>query len=82
MIQEVLAPGMENADAPYCCPEMFRVVCQLCEGLGDRAEKKIVEDLSVHRDQGIEFRGEGEDHMEVRNGEEILTAGLNPFFFP
>ena len=50
MIHEVLSPGVENADTSYLRPEMLRVVCQLCEGLGDRAEKKIVEDLPVHGD--------------------------------
>lgn len=82
MIHEVLPPGVQNADAPYPCTEMFRVVCELCESFGDRAEEKIVHDLPVHGDQGIEFQGEGEDHMEILNGQEVFTAGLYPFFFP
>ncbi len=55
MIHEVLAPGVENPDAPDLCPEMFRVLRELGEGLGDRTEKEIVQDLAVHGDQGIEF---------------------------
>ena len=82
MIHEVLAPGVQNTDTPYLCPEMFRVLCKLGKRFGDRTEKKIVQDLAVHGDQGIEFRGKGEDHMEIRDGEEIFTAGLDPFFFP
>jgi hypothetical protein len=82
MIHEVLPPGVQNADTPYPCTEMFRVVCEFCESLGDRTEKKIVQDLAVHGDQGIEFRGEGEDHMEILNGQEVLTAGFDPSFFP
>jgi len=82
MIHEVLAPGVQHTDTPYLCPEMFRVACELCEGLGDRTEKKIVQDLAVHGDQGIEFGGEGEDQMEIRDGQEILTARLDPSFFP
>ena len=82
MIHEVLAPGVQNANTPYLCPEMFRVVCEFRERFGDRTEKKIVQDLAVHGDQGIEFRGEGEDHMEILNGQEVLTAGLDPSFFP
>ena len=61
---------------------MFRVVCEFGERFGDGAEKKIVQELAVHGDQGIEFRGEGEDHMEILNGQEVLPAGLDPFFFP
>ena len=72
MIHEVLPPGVQNADTPNLCPEMFRVVCELCKGLGDRTEKEVVQDLAVQGDQGIEFRGEGEDPMEVLNGQEVL----------
>jgi len=82
MIHEVLAPSVQNSDTPDLCPEMFGVVCELGEGLGDRMEKKIVQDLAVHGDQGIEFGGESEDHMEIRDGQEVLAASLDPFFFP
>ena len=82
MIHEVLPPGVQNADTPYLCTEMFLVVCEFCESFGDRGKKKIVDDLSVHGDQGIEFRGEGEDHMEIRDGKEVLASRLDPFFFP
>jgi hypothetical protein len=82
MIPEVLAPGVQNTDTPDLCPEMFRILCELGEGLGDRMEEKIVQDLAVQGDQGIEFRGEGEDEMEILNGEEVLPAGLDPSFFP
>ena len=82
MIHEVLAPGVQNANTPDLCPEMFRVVCELRERFGDRTEEKIVKDLAVHGEQGIEFGGEGEDHMEIRDGEEVLRACLDPSFFP
>jgi hypothetical protein len=82
MIHEVLPPGMQNTDTPYLCTEMFRVVCKFGECLGDRTEKKIVHDLAVHGYQGIEFRGEGEDHMEILNRQEVLTASLDPLLFP
>ena len=82
MIHEVLTPGMQNADNPYLCAEMFRIIGEFHERLGYGAKKKIVHDLSVHRYQGIQFRGDGEDHMEVLNGKKILTAGLDPFLFP
>ena len=82
MIHEVLAPGVQNADAPYLCPEMLRVVCEFHERFGDRTEKKIVQDLAVHGDQGMEFRGEGKDHMKVRDRQEVLIASFDPSFFP
>ena len=82
MIHEVLPPSVQNADTSYFCPEMFWVFGELCEGLGDRTEKKVVQELTVHGDEGIEFRGEGEDHMEIRDGQEVLAVGLDPSFFP
>ena len=82
MIHKVLAPGVQNADNPCLCSEMFRIIYEFLDGLGNRAEKKIVDDLLVHGYQGIEFRGDSEDHMEILNGQEILTARLYPFFFP
>jgi hypothetical protein len=48
MIHEVLTPGMENADNPYLCAEMFRVIGEFRERLGCRAKKQIVQDLLVH----------------------------------
>ena len=82
MIHEVLAPGVENPDTPDLCAKTFWVLCKLRKSLGDRTEKKIIKDLAVQGDQRIEFGGEGEDEMEIRNGEEVLTAGLDPSFFP
>ena len=82
MIHEVLTPGMENADHPYLCAEMFRVIGEFRERLGCRAEKQIVQDLRVHGNQVIKFGGNGKDHMEVFNGQEVFTASLDPFFFP
>jgi hypothetical protein len=82
MIHEVLTPRMENTDHAYGCTEMFRVLGKFRECLGDRTEKKIVQDLAVHGDQGIKFRGEGEDDMEIFNGQKILPASLDPFLFP
>ena len=55
MIHEVLSPGVQNADAPYICSEMFWVVCEFHECFGDRTKKKIIQDPAVHGDQGIEF---------------------------
>jgi hypothetical protein len=35
---------------------MFRVIGKLKERLGNRAKKKIIHDLPVHGDEGIQFR--------------------------
>jgi hypothetical protein len=82
MIHEVLAPRVQNADSPYPCAKMLRIIGKLHERLGYGLEKKIIHDLPVHRYQAVQFRGDGEDHMEVLDGKKILTAGFDPFLLP
>ena len=73
---------MQKADRPDPCAKMFLVIGEFQERLRYGSKKKIVHDLSIHRDQGIQFRGDGEDHMEILDGKEVLTASLNPSLFP
>jgi hypothetical protein len=82
MIHEVLTPGMQKADSPYPCAKMFLVIGEFHERLRYGSKKKIVHDLPIHRYQGIQFRGDGEDHMEILDRKEIITARLDPFLFP
>jgi len=82
MIHKVLTPGVQNADSPYPCAKVLLVIGEFHERLGGGSEKKIVHDLPVHRYQGIQFRGNGEDHMEILDGKEILAARLDPSFLP
>ena len=49
MIQEVLPPGVQNADGPYLCAKMFLIIGEFYERLGDGAKKKIVHDLPIHQ---------------------------------
>jgi hypothetical protein len=60
---------------------MFGVLGELGEGLGGGAKKQVIQELGVHRNQGVQCGGEGEDHMEVFNGQEVLSTSLDPFFF-
>ena len=81
MIHEVLAPGMENADHSDLGAEIFGIRGELGEGLGGRAKKQVIQELRVHGNQGVQCSGEGEDHVEVFNGQEVLSASFDPFFF-
>jgi len=82
MIHKVLPPGVQNPDGPYPCAKMLRIIGEHHERLGYGLKKKIIHDLPVHRYQAIQFRGDGEDHMEVLDGQEILTAGFDPSLLP
>jgi hypothetical protein len=54
----------------------------LRERLGCRVKKQVVQELLVHGNQGIQCGGEGENPMEIFNGQKVLPASLDPFFFP
>jgi hypothetical protein len=81
MIHEVLSPGMQNTDNPYPCAKMFRIIGQFHKRLGDGTKKKIVHDLPVHRYQTIQFRGDGEDYMEILDRKKVFSTSLDPSFF-
>ena len=82
MIHKVLTPGVQNADSPYPCAKMLRIMGKFHERLGNGSEKKIVHDLPVYRYQVIQFRGDGEDHVEVLDGKKVIAASLDPSFLP
>jgi hypothetical protein len=82
MIPEVLTPGMQKADRSDPGAKIFLVMGEFHERLRYGAKEKIVHDLPIHRYQEIQFRGDGEEHMEIRHGQEVLTASLDPSFFP
>jgi hypothetical protein len=60
---------------------MLPVIGKFHKRLGDRAKKKIVHDLPIHQYQVIQFRGDGEDHMEVLDRKKILAASFDPSLF-
>jgi hypothetical protein len=35
----------------------------------------------IHNNQGIKFRGDGKDYVEVLDGQEVFIAGFYPPFF-
>lgn len=82
MIHEVLPPGMQYSYEAYLCTEMLRIMWQCQKRFWDWAEKKIIRDLLIAKDKGIQFCGDGKDYMEVPNGKEVFSSGLNPLLFP
>ena len=78
MIHKVLSPGVENADKPYACAEMLRIIRECHKCLRDRTEQDVIHDPLVHDNQGIQLRRYGKDYMEVLNGQKIFASGLNP----
>ena len=53
MVHEVLSPGMQDAYEADPCTET--VIAKLQERFGDRAKEKVVHNLLVSQNQGIQF---------------------------
>ena len=80
MIHKILPPCVQNTNDAWFSAEVFRIIGQFNDCFGNRTKKKIVHDLPVHRYQGIQFRGNGEDHMKIFNRQKIFAASLDPLF--
>lgn len=79
MIHEVLSPRME--DGNHADTDAQALLCQLHEGLRGCLEEDSVDRPLVSQGKGVEWFGNGEDHMEVRNGEKLFPSCLKPLFF-
>jgi hypothetical protein len=42
-------------------------------------EEEVVENLFVLEEEGVQFMGESNDHMEVMDREDPFLAGFEPF---
>ena len=78
MVQEILAPGVKNAEEADLGAEMFLRPGYGEKGLGTHAEQQIIERRLVLQCQiGDGFR-QGEDNMEVLHGQQFGTTPVQP----
>jgi hypothetical protein len=73
-------PGMENADIPDVCTEIFAVGSQFPQCIRRCVIQGIIQKLLVAVDDRIQFLRDSEDHMEVWRIQYIFPAGVHPFF--
>jgi hypothetical protein len=78
MQQQVLPPGMENADHADLCSQVLGIGRDLQQGLRAGSKQQIVEQTWIVQGQHIEFLGHREHHMEVAGGQEFSLAGRQP----
>lgn len=78
MMQQILAPGVQDGEDADLCAEMLRVGGNLEESLRGRAEEEAVDDLGILKRHGTKRGGKGEDHVEVRGGEQFVLARSKP----
>ena len=68
MVDERLAPGMQDGEEPEPGAEMLRVAGDHLKRPGRATEQKIVDDLGVLKRERREQLGYREDHVRVGHG--------------
>ena len=76
-----LVPGVQNRGKPKLAVKlMLRVAPELQQGVGRTAKQQVVSFHLVLQDERLQLRGQGEDHMEVRDLQQIRFLLGEPCF--
>jgi hypothetical protein len=78
MMQQLLIPGVQDAEEPDLSAEMFGVPGDLEQSLGAGAKQKAVDFTLVLPRQRSQFMRQREDDMDVRHGQKVPAARLEP----
>ncbi len=80
MQRELLAPGMQNADHTGLCTEVSGVVPKTVECTPGGGKEAVVNGFVLVHGQLVQLGGQGENHMKVRHGQQVLSASCDPLF--
>ena len=78
MQQQVLPPGVQNADHSNFRAQVLGISCDLQQGLRTGGEQQVVEQAWVVQGQHMEIMGHSEHHMKIAGGQEFSLAGRQP----
>ncbi len=78
VVDEAVAPGVEDGEEPEASAEMARVPGDLLQRVGRRAQKKTVHHFRVLQGQRRQELREREDHMRVGHRQHLGLARLEP----
>ena len=78
MMDEGLAPGVEDGKEPEASPEMARVLGDLLKRPGRGAEQEAVDDLGVLEGEGCKGLRQGEDHVGIGHCQHLGLARFEP----
>src|SRR4030042_928652 len=78
MIEQVLAPGVENGKKADLSAEMFGVTGKRLKCLGHSLKEKRVKRFFVTQGKGIKLVRQRKNHMEIRNRKKVDHALLYP----
>jgi len=77
---QILPPRMKHAEKADLRSQVFRIGRDLDQRFSARPEQKIVESLLVLQCQRRQVMWKREDHMKVRNFEQVFSAFSQPLF--
>src|SRR5882724_10438885 len=78
MEEQILSPGMQDADETDLGSQVFGIDGNLQQGLRAGHKQQVVEQARVFQGQHIEFVGHREHDMEVISGQEFAFASRQP----
>ena len=81
VLREILSPRVQNRRDPDCAAEMPRVSPEGEERIGGRAEEKRVDHARIALRERVEVVRQGEDDVEVRNGQQVGAPRREPPLF-
>jgi len=78
VLREILSPCVQNAEGTGLGAEIAPVAANGGKHVHAGVEQQIVEQSLIVKDQRIEFDRNGEDHMEVCDGQQLPLPLLEP----
>src|SRR5215831_12476150 len=75
---QLLAPGVQHREATDLGPEMFGVLGNVLERLGDGAKEQAIEGAGVLQGQGPQVVRQGKDDMRIGRVEYLMLSGGEP----
>ena len=75
---KVLAPGVQHGQHAGLGTQVLGIGGHLEQGLGGGPQEQVVDDPRIGQCDRVEGIREREDDMEVRHGEQLRGAGLQP----
>ena len=78
MKEQVLAPGVKDAEETNLCSEMIRIACNLAERFRDGAEEQVVEFDLILQNERVQLVWQRKDDVEVTGLKQFLRPGIDP----
>ena len=80
MLREILPPRVQNRRDPDRAAQVTRILAEGEQRVGSGAEENRVDHTRIALREGMEVVGQGEDDVEVRNGQEVGLVRRQPPF--